>query len=197
MEHDQDMDDDDDIEDDEEDGPEDPPDEPEDEMEGSEEPEYTITIEYDEFITRFDLDEILRSIDRIIEIEVFDYFDPEFRFLRRRYPYSAPYWENAEPEFSYLGIRSISSGSITLAVFASGAVVGYVARRFKKGVDKSLLAEELERSGRLTGNVFGSALTRINDWAEKYVPKQRELGGRVTKIAVKRKRKSGESDKDK
>jgi hypothetical protein len=196
MEHDQDVDDDDD-EDDEEDSPDDPPDEPEDDMEGSEEPEYTITIEYDEFLTRFDLDEILGSIDRIIEAEVFDYFDPEFRFYRKRYPYSLPYWERDEPEFSYLGIKSVSAGSITLAVFVSGAVVGYVAKRFKKGVDKSLLADELERSGRLTGNVFGSALTRINNWAEKYVPKQRELGGRVTKITVKRKRKGGESDKDK
>jgi len=80
------------------------------------------------------------------------------------------------------GITSVSAGTITLAVFAGGVVLGYVAKRFKKGVDKSLLAEELERSGRLSGDVFGSALTRIYNWAEKYVPKQRELGGRVKKL---------------
>jgi hypothetical protein len=27
----------------------------------------------------------------------------------------------------------------------------------------------------LAGDVFGSVLERINDWAEKYVPKQRDL----------------------
>ncbi len=166
-------------------------------MDGSQDSEYTITIEYDEFITRFDLDEILTSIDRIIEVELLDYFDPEFRYPRTRYPYILPYWEHAEPEFSYLGITSVSAGSITLAVFAGGVVLGYVAKRFKKGVDKSLLAEELERSGRLSGDVFGSALTRINNWAEKYVPKQRELGGRVTKITVQRRRKGSGDDKKK
>jgi hypothetical protein len=39
-------------------------------MDGSQDSEYTITIEYDEFITRFDLDEILTSIDRIIEVDL-------------------------------------------------------------------------------------------------------------------------------
>jgi len=51
------------------------------------------------------------------------------------------------------------------------------------------LAEQLERSGHLAGDVFGSALARINDWAEKYVPKQRELGGQVKAIRVNRKTK--------
>jgi hypothetical protein len=166
-------------------------------MDGSEEPEFTITIEYDEFVTRFDFDEILRSIDRIIETELLDYFDPESYFRRRGYPYSLRRWEGYEPEFSYLGIKSASTGSITLVVFVGGVVLGYVARRFKRGVDQSILAQELERSGRLTGNVLGSALTRINNWAERYVPMQRELGGRVTKITVQRKHKSGGDDKNK
>jgi len=158
--------------------------------------EFSITIEYDGFITRFDLDEILVSIDRIIEIEILDYWDPEFRFLRRRYPYLSPYWDHAEPDFSYIGIKSVEAGSITLGVFLGGVVVGYVAHRFKKGVDKSLLAEELERSGRLTGNVVGVLLQRINNWAERYVPKQRELGGRVTKISAAPRRKSKSSEKN-
>lgn len=158
--------------------------------------EFSITIEYDGFVTRFDLDEILGAIDRIVEIEILDYWDPEFRFLRRRYPYYWPYWEQTEPDFSYIGIKSVEASSITLGVFLGGVVVGYVAHRFKKGVDKSLFAEELERSGCLTGNVVGVLLQRINDWAERYVPKQRELGGRVTKItaAPKKARKGGEKN---
>jgi hypothetical protein len=158
------------------------------EMSNENEPEYTIAIEYDDFLTRFDLDEILSSIDRIIEDELLSELDPEFRFWRRHhYPY--PYYREA-PELSYVGITAVDRGSIILTVLASGAVATYVARRFKKGVDKSMFAEELERSGRMAGDVLGSALTRINDWAEKYVPKQRELGGKVKKVTVKRKNKN-------
>ena len=151
------------------------------------EPEYTIAIEYDDFLTRFDLDEILSSIDRIIEDELLSALDPKFHFFWRRDHYS--YYREA-PELSYVGITAVDRGSIILTVSASTAVAVYVAHRFKKGVDKSMFAEELERSGRMAGDVFGPALARINDWAEKYVPKQRELGGKVKKITVKRKSKN-------
>ncbi len=164
-------------------------------MNNEEDPQYTITIEYEDFVTRFDLDEILSSIDRIIEAELLDYFDPDFRFSRRRYPYLLPYRDGPDSELSFLGIKSVDAGSITLTVFVGGVVIGYVARRFKKGVDKSLFAEELERSGRMAGDVFGTVLGRVNNWAERHVPKQRELGGRVTKITAQRKRKS-KSDND-
>ena len=161
----------------------------EDEMASEDEQEYSIIIEYDDFLTRFDLEEILSSMDRIIEDELLSEFDPEFRFWRKhRYPFS--YWYRDTPELSYIGITAVDRGSIILTVLASGAVATYVARRFKKGVDKSLFAEELERSGRLAGDVFGSALARINDWAEKYVPKQRELGGKIKSVKVERKRKN-------
>ncbi len=186
MDHDQDDEDD----SDEDEDADDSPDEPEDEIGDPDEPEYTIVIDYEHFVTRFDLDEILGSIDRIIEAELLDYFDPEFRYIRRRYPYPFSFWEHGEAQLSYVGIKSVGAGSITLTVFVGGVVLGYVARRFKKGVDKSLLADELERSGRLAGDVMGSVLTRLNNWAERYVPKQRELGGNVTKITVQRKRKN-------
>ena len=153
------------------------------------EKEFSILIEYDDFLTRFDLDEILSSIDRIIEDELLSKFDPVFRFrLWRHYPF--PYWYRDAPELSYVGIAAVDRGSIILTVLASGAVATYVARRFKKGVDKSLLAEQLERSGLLVGDVLGSALAQINDWAEKYVPKQRELGGKIKSLRVERKRKN-------
>lgn len=153
-------------------------------MRNEELPEYSIVIDYDDFLTRYDLDEILTSIDRIIEDELLSQYDPEFRYLRRRHHDLFPYWNRDEPAFSYLGITGVDRGSIILGVFASGAVATYVARRFKKGVDKSILAEQLERSGVLAGDILGSVLERINDWAAKFVPKQRDLGGKVTEIRV-------------
>lgn len=166
-------------------------------MEHKDEPEYTITIEYDDFLTRFDLDEILASIDHIIETKLLDYYGPDFQFFRQRYWYFAPYREGIESEFSYLGIKSVDAGSITLTVFVSGVVLGYVAKRFMKGVDQSLFAEELEHAGRMVGDLFGSVLARVNNWAERYVPKQRELGGRVTKITAQRKRRVDDNEKNK
>jgi hypothetical protein len=156
-------------------------------METDSNPEFSIVIDYDDYLTRFDLDEILSSIDGIIEDELLSVFDPDYYFMRRRYPY--PYWYRETSGLSYIGITAVDRGSIILTVIASGAVATYVARRFKKGVDKSLLAKQIERSGKMTGDVLGGALKRINDWAEKYVPEQRELGGKVKNVRVERKRK--------
>jgi len=154
-----------------------------------ESPEYLITIEYDNFLTRFDLDEILKSIDRIIEWELLDYYYDylplEFS-ARRRYRASLFGFGDFEPRFSYVGIESVGSGSIILKVVAGIAVLKYVVTRFKKGVDESLLVNELARSGRIAGDLLGALLGRINDWAERYVPTQRQLGGKITKITVGR-----------
>jgi hypothetical protein len=141
--------------------------------------ECTIRIEYDDFLTRFDIDEVLGSIDRIIEVE---FFLPYLDFPPFRYPYLAL----DASEFSYVGIKSFDSGSLLLTVFISGSVATYVATRFKRGVNKSLLADQIERSGRLTGDFLARALSKVNDWAEQYVPKQKELGGKITKISVQR-----------
>ena len=153
----------------------------EDVMPRKEELKFSINIEYDDFLTRFDLDEILMSIDRIVEDELFTFRDPEYRCLSQRYPFNH---RREEAELSYIGITGIGYGSIILCVLVSGAVATYVARRFKKEVHKSLLAEQIERGGQLTGDFLGFLLSRINDWAIRYVPKQRDLGGKVTKIEV-------------
>lgn len=142
--------------------------------------EFSIIIEYDDFLTRFDLDEILSSIDRMVEDELLSYHDPEYRCLRQRYPISSYHREDAG--LSYLGITGIRDGSITFSMLASGTVASYVAHRFRKGVDKILLAEQIERSGQLTSDSLGFFLSRVNDWAIRYVPKQRELGGKITRI---------------
>ena len=156
-------------------------------MEIDNSPEFSIIIDYDDFLTRFDLDEILSSIDEIIEYELLSQFDHTYIFMRRIYPHS--YWNRETPKLSYLGITSVDRGSIILTVIASGVVATYVARRFKKGVNESLLAKQIERSGKMTGDVLGGVLKRINDWVEDYLPEQQKLGGKVKKIRVERKRK--------
>ena len=77
------------------------------------------------------------------------------------------------------------------------AVLFYAAQRFRKGVSESLLAEEIQRSGRLTGDVLSRLLKPINDWIEQYVPKQKEMGGKVTKISLHRKSKGGGGEQKK
>ncbi|MBI5638271.1 MAG: hypothetical protein HZA03_09920 [Nitrospinae bacterium] len=157
-------------------------------METENKPEFNIIIEFDDFLTRFDLEEILSSIDGIIEDELLSNFDSDFP-LMRRHNYRHPPWYQEAPGLSYIGITAVNRGSIILSVIFSSAVSTYVAHRFKIGIDKSLLAKDIERSGKLIGDKLGSILKRINDWVEEYVPEQRELGGKVKKIRVEKKRK--------
>jgi hypothetical protein len=147
--------------------------------------EYEIVVDYNEFLTRFDLDEVISSIDRIIESSIVPLFV--------EFPSYYPYEYIRDPIFSYVGIKGVSRGSMVLEIIISTAVVTYVARRFKKGVDVSLLADEIERSGRITGDFFGGLLQRLNNWGEQYVRKQREKGGNITRIQV-RKRAGGKKD---
>jgi hypothetical protein len=91
--------------------------------------EYTITIEFEEFLTRFDLDEVLASIDRLIEDEILARLDPEFDFwLERRkrfYPFwPRPFWSGEAPELSYVGITGVGAGSVIATFLVSGAVAG-------------------------------------------------------------------------
>lgn len=142
----------------------------------SDDVEYSIIIEYEDFLTRFDLNEILCSIDKIIERELFPYVNAGEHSLHRQ-----------NLNLSYLAITSIEHGSINLTVIASYAVAKYVATHFKKGIDESILSEQLERSGKLVGDSLGRILIPINNWAEKYVLKQKQTGGNVRKIKVCRK----------
>lgn len=154
-------------------------------------PEYAITIEYDDFLTRLDLDEIIGSIDRIIEDHLLDFYDVPFFAFRQRY--GAYIRDPDNPEFTYIGIKSINAGSITLTVVVTTGVLFYVTRRFGKGVSESLLADEIQRSGRMAGDVLGNVIKPINDWIERYVPKQQQIGGKVKKISISRKGK-GDGD---
>lgn len=152
--------------------------------------EYLIVIEYDDFLTRFDLDEILSSIDSIIEDELLSNLDPNFRQWRRRHHYLFPHECRDTPELSYIGVTAVDRGSMILTVLVSGAIAAYVARRFRWGSDNSVLAKQLERAGKLAEAPLGSALARINQWAAQYVPRQRELGGKVKKVRAIAKRRS-------
>jgi hypothetical protein len=159
--------------------------------------EFLITIEYDDFITRMDLDEILRAIDRIIEYELIVRLYEPVVIWRGYYP-GLPYLkfttsEGAHSELTYVGIKSVRPGSMKLLVVIGSAVLSYFAKRFAKGVDESLLAKEIARLGHLFGHLVGLLVKRINDWAEKYVLEQRERGGRVRKIEAQLEQKDVES----
>lgn len=164
-------------------------------MEDEAEYELKISVDFDDFVTRFDLDEILGSIDRIIEQEVFWGVYPKW-FLEE--DIFGPFYEHRfhQPRMTYLGIRSINSGSLIIGAFIGGAVLTYVSTRFARGVDESLLADELKRSGRLTGDSLGRILSRINDWGERYVKKQRDKGGNVRAIKAQAKRDDDETTKN-
>jgi DNA helicase HerA-like ATPase len=152
--------------------------------------EYLIVIEYEDFLTRFDLDEILSSIDSIIEDELLSNLDPNFRRWRRRHHYLFPHEYRDVPELSYVGITAADRGSMVLTVLVSAAIAAYVARRFRSGADQGVLAGPLERAGKLPYLPFAPALARINDWAAQYVPRQREMGGKVKMLRAIPKRKS-------
>lgn len=153
---------------------------------------FTITIEFDGFLTRFDLNEILSSIDFIIEDQIISHrtysFDPILRyFLEEARP------RRRTPLFSYLGITSVSSGSITFTVLLSSSVILYVAKNFKKGFLKGSLDEEISRSGLISNNFISNILRKINDWAEKYVDKKGNSRN-VKKIIAKQKDSINEFD---
>lgn len=158
-------------------------------MENDESLEYLIRIEFDEFITRLDLDEVLSAIDRLIEEElIYDiYPDIHIFFSWRKLGYLPWMLGIKRPLFSYIGIRSVESGSIKLSVIIGGAVLRYFGKRFMKGVDESNLADEIIRSGRITGDLMEKILKRVNDWAEPYVKKQQQHGGHISKITIEKK----------
>ena len=157
--------------------------------------ELIISVSFDDFVTRFDLDEILGSIDRIIEQEIFWGVYPKWLLEEEIF---GPFYEHRfhQPRMTYLGIRSINSGSLIIGAFIGGAVLTYVGTRFARGVDESLFADELKRSGRITGDSLGRMLSRINDWAERYVNKQREKGGNVRAIKAQAKSDDDQTGKN-
>ena len=218
------------------------------------EPEFSVLIEYEDFITRLDLNEILGAIDRIIERELGNDHDPE-AWRRQRYPSLLGYWadtletlddiiqgalptpfyrrtrrlpprypsllrcsaetlssiddmlhgmrpgylyplascfgwgdrwgcdysDDIEPGVTYVGIKSVSSGSIELFL---GVVTHYAISRFAKGF-RGAFDDQLVRTGRLTGEALSRVLEKINDWAEQYVRKEKRRGGNVTRIKAK------------
>jgi hypothetical protein len=150
-------------------------------MNDEKEQELVIKVDFEDFVTRLDLDEILSSIDRIIEMELFREIKPELHLWEEFFGVF-PAYKYGQPKMTYLGIRSINSGSLIIGAFIGGAVLAYVGTRFAKGVDESLLADELKRSGRITGDALGRILVKVNDWAEQYVRKQKEKGGNIRGI---------------
>ena len=145
------------------------------------ESQYSIAIEFDNFITRFDLDYVIYTIDRIIdgdEPPEFSDFESDFYYwYRRRYP-----------GYSYVGITSVRQGSVVLSVVISSAVSAYVSKRFFPQFREGRLSEEIKRTAKLADDALGSVLKKINDYFETFVPLQRESGGNIKSVKIRKKR---------
>jgi hypothetical protein len=86
----------------------------------------TIRIGFRGFLTRFDLDEVISSIDGLVQSELLLRIPVLRQLPVREYPRA--------PRLSYVGIVGVRPGSIVLVTLIGGAVAGYVVQRFKKGV---------------------------------------------------------------
>jgi len=155
------------------------------------EPQYSIKIEYDDFLTRFDLDSVIQIIDRIIDGDDpsgFVDFEYEFDyFYRRRFPIN-----------SYVGITSVRRGSLILSVLISSTVSGYVSKRFFPQFREGRLSGEIKRTARLSDEALGSALEKINDFFERFVPLQKQRGGNITSVKMSKKpKRPSKSEKEK
>lgn len=137
---------------------------------------YELVIEFDNFITRYELDYILTSIDRIIEQELL------YPSLRR-----------GRPKSSYIGITGVSTGSIDLEIIVGAVVTKYVATRLKRGFDRGPLDSEIEHSGQIVNSALAGLLGKINDWAEKYVQSSKHKGGQINKVIMRKKKPSEKS----
>lgn len=138
--------------------------------------EYELVIDFEEFITRQELNYILLSLDRIIEQQLF----PDIYYSR-----TSP----RGPVFTYLGITGASAGSIILGLGAGKKIFKYASRRIGLGFERGKFGIELERSGEIVSNALGGILGKLNDWAERYVGSARKKGSNIRGIIVRKKKK--------
>jgi hypothetical protein len=131
---------------------------------------YDVVIEFDEFITRAELNTILTEIELAIE-----------SYLLRRAGLSP--LEGRQVGGTYLQIRAASSGSIIIAVTA--IVAGFLAPSLKQGWGKGEAAKETQRIGKSLSNVMGAALRPIRKALEQLEKRLREENSHDTKLSVR------------
>ncbi len=146
----------------------------------TQESQYSITIEFDEFLTRFDLDAIIYNIDRIIDgdenEEPFDFDEYLYISLRGL----------VRPRNSYVGITAVSQGSLILTVLLSSTVSGYVSKRFFPEFRDGRLSDEIKRTAKLSDEALGFALKKINDFFEKFVRLQKARSGNLKNVKMQK-----------
>jgi hypothetical protein len=135
-----------------------------------------LTIDYEEFIARQELDYILESIDRIIEDTLLK---------------GGPPGRGGRPSASYIAISGVRSGSITLLIVAGTAVSTYLGQRFAKGAKKGQLGKEVERLGKTVSDGLGKLIAPINAWGERYVAKARDEGSNLRQVKAESPKKKG------
>jgi hypothetical protein len=127
-----------------------------------------LTIDYESFIARQELDYILESVDRIIGETLL----PDLVLEHA----------GGRPVGSYIAISGVRSGSVTLLLLAGAPVAIYLKNRFAKGAKKGRLAKEVEATGKLVSDALGSLIAPINRWGEQYVAKARGDGSNLRQV---------------
>jgi len=166
-----------------------------------EEDEITVRIEYNDHLNRFDLDELLTSIDYTIADVLSEaglLVAPttarrSYHRLRFFGGYIFPGFIDVDDDafgaMPFFGIRSFDAGSLLLTGIVSGAVATKVFNRFMRGFRKSKVESEIERLGNVSGTLLSTIISRLNKWGEDYVEDQRATHGNVTSVTVTKTRR--------
>lgn len=144
--------------------------------------EIEVHIEFNEFITRLELNYILESIDREIERVIL----PDVLRSPSRH---------SRPITTHIGISGVAQGSIILRLVFGKKVGQYVEKRFRRGLKKSALGPELERSGKIAGNLLAEILKRLNDWADGYSKNSLRKRGNIQRVTIHGKSRFGKDDR--
>ncbi len=153
--------------------------------------EISVTVDYDGFLTRIDVTDILLALDSaVLSLS-------ERGFYRRAYIdrfVDADGFHDSPLEVpAFFAIRSFQAGSLILTGVISITAARY-GKRLLDGYKKARVEDQLSRLGNLGGAYINDVLAGFNDWAENYVKQRAQRGGRVASIkAVRSSNKRGSS----
>jgi hypothetical protein len=163
---------------------------------GEDDYQIDITIEYESMIATIELVHILQSVDLLIYSQIVGEDVPIDRLLLEHH---ADYWEYPFFRYAYASkynvsasftcIESVSSGSILLSFILGPKAGAYLRGRFGKGMRASNLPKEMERTGKISGDLLAKILGVVNNWGEKLSNKSKESNSNIKSVkAIQRQR---------
>jgi hypothetical protein len=163
-----------------------------------------LRVEFDGYLTRFDLWEILQGLDELVfKVLVHEelvepavggtqFPFPSFDVTRGRITVGSELLP-----LTFFQITSMGKGSLLLTGILSGAVAAHVLRKLRTGIRRSGLDAQLERLGEISGDLLARVLGYLNGWAEQYTDKRSNFGDGVIKsVTVKVKRPTKRKPKE-